>query len=89
MKAMSEFSSLNIESFNSILFKAIPADRRIDLLEHEIGIAYGIKIQAMEAVVDCLNKGLPYKDKLEEVNNINSNCDRLQEMLEEQRRAGL
>lgn len=86
MSEMDKCCKLSIESFNNILFMAVPEEKRVDLLAHELSLAYGMKVQAMEELVERLNKGLPYMDKLEEVNNINSNCDKLHEMLEEQRR---
>lgn len=86
MSKMDECCRLSIESFNKILFMAIPAEKRIDLLEHELSLAYGMKVHAMEELVNILNRELPYKNKLEEVNNIDSNCDKLREMLEEQRK---
>ena len=86
MSEMDKCCKLSIELFNNILFMAVPEEKRVDLLAHELLLAYGIKVQAMEELVERLNKGMSYKDKLEEVNNINSNCDKLHEMLEEQRR---
>lgn len=47
----------------------------------ELNTAYGIKIQCMEKVINDLNEGLPYHENLQEVNNIDSNLDRLHEKI--------
>ncbi|MDO4460726.1 MAG: hypothetical protein Q4C42_11735 [Clostridia bacterium] len=70
-------SKLNLDSFNDILLNALGEDAKKELLEMELNAAYQFKIQAMEALVDTLNKGLPYKGVLKQINNIDSNCDKI------------
>ena len=82
---MTGMAELNIDPFNEILFSALKDDGprgKAELLIHEINMAYSMKITAMEAVIDALNKGLPYHDQLEQVNNIDASCDRINERLE-------
>lgn len=77
---------LNMETFNEILFKALkPEAKKSELVEMEIQMAYGQKIQVMEELVDCLNKGKPHKETLKQVNNIDSNLNYLGELLEKTR----
>lgn len=75
-------NKLNLESFNEILFKAIDNDKHIELLEIELQTAYLMKVQKMEELVCSINKGEPYQETLKQVNNIDSNCNLLAEMLE-------
>ena len=75
-------NKLNLESFNEILFKAIDNDKHIELLEIELQTAYLMKVQKMEELVFLINKGEPYQETLKQVNNIDSNCNSLAEMLE-------
>lgn len=78
-------AELNIDTYNEILFTALKDDGprgKAELLINEINFAYGMKIAAMEAVIDALNKRLPYHRELEQVNNIDTSCDRLNERLE-------
>lgn len=75
---------LNIDTFNEILFSALKDNGprgKAELLGHEIEMAYHMKITAMEALVEALNKGLPYHEQLEQVNNIDHSCDTLNERL--------
>ena len=82
---MEKNKQLDIDSFNEILFGAIPNGKHIGLLEAEIKMAYGMKVQAMEELVDCLNKRLPYHKELESVNAIDSSLDKLEELLEREK----
>ena len=75
-------NKLNLESFNEILFKAIDNDKHIELLEIELQTAYLMKVQKMEEFVCLINKGEPYQETLKQVNNIDSKCNLLAEMLE-------
>ena len=75
-------NKLNLESFNEILFKAIDNDKHIELLEIELQTAYLMEVQKMEELVCLINKGETYQETLKQVNNIDSNCNLLAEMLE-------
>ena len=72
----------NINTFNEILMKCIPAKKRKELLEIELQTAYALKIEAMEKLVECLNHGNTYEEILQKINNIDSNCDKIAKMLE-------
>lgn len=77
-------NALSLESFNEILFSCLkPGVKRAQLLAAEIDMAYKAKIEAMEALVDCLNNGVAYHDKLQIVNNIDASLDKLARQLEE------
>ena len=54
----------------------------MELIEHEIELAYSVKIQKMEELVMSLNECKPYHEILQEVNNIDANCDLLMAQLE-------
>lgn len=75
-------NKLNLDSFNEILFNAIDNDKHIELLEIELQTAYLMKVHKMEELVCLINKGEPYQETLKQVNNIDSNCNLLAEMLE-------
>lgn len=75
-------AKLSLESFNEILFKAIEPGKHVELIEHEIELAYSVKIQKMEELVMSLNECKPYHEILQEVNNIDANCDLLMAQLE-------
>lgn len=85
-------STLNLESFNEILMKALPQEKHKELIEIELQTAYQMKICEMENLVDLLNlthgnrpTQTAWKDiskQLQTVNNIDSNCNALSEMLE-------
>ena len=78
---------LNIETFNEILFKGLkPEAKKSELLEKECCMAYQVKIQAMEKLVKKLNNGKPYREVLQEVNNIDNSLYKLAEMLKEARK---
>ena len=71
---------MDLETFNEILFSAFKEQSQKalhDLYVMELNTAYGIKIQCMEKVINDLNEGLPYHENLQEVNNVDSNLDRL------------
>lgn len=72
----------NINTFNEILMKCIPAKKRKELLEIELQTAYALKIEAMEKLVECLNHGNTYEEILQKINNIDSNCNEIAKMLE-------
>lgn len=72
----------NINTFNEILMKCIPAKKRKELLENELQTAYALKIEAMEKLVECLNHGNTYEEILQKINNIDSNCNEVAKMLE-------
>ncbi len=77
---------LNIKSFNELIKNAFRDDidhkkATIELLRMELSVAYGMKVTAMEEVVDDLNRGQPYHKDLETVNTIDSNCEYLGEEL--------
>lgn len=72
---------LNIDSFNGILMKHLPAESRKDLLEVELKVAYSLKIEVMEDLVECLNNGDAYEGVLQKINNIDSACDKIGKML--------
>ena len=73
---------LTINTFNEILMKCIPAKKRKELLEIELQTAYARKIEVMEELVACLNRGNAYEEILQIINNIDSNCDKIAKMLE-------
>ena len=75
--------TLNLETFNEILFEAIPEEKRAELLAVELESAYAMKIEAMEELVVRLNAGEDYKEQLREVNNIDRSCDTLAAMLKD------
>ena len=75
---------MDLETFNEILFSAfkeLSPKALHDLYVMELNTAYGIKIQCMEKVINDLNEGLPYHENLQEVNNVDSNLDRLHEKI--------
>lgn len=86
-----KMSTLNLESFNEILMKAIPKEKHKELIEIELSTAYQMKICEMENLVDLLN--LTHGNRptqtawadinklLQRINNIDSNCDALGETL--------
>lgn len=73
---------LSSESFIEILFKAIEPEKQVELIEHEIELAYSMKIQKMEEIVEKLNRSEPYHETLREINNIDRNCNKLMLVLE-------
>ena len=87
-----KMSTLNLESFNEILMKAIPKEKHKELIEIELSTAYQMKICEMENLVDLLN--LTHGNRptqtawadinklLQRINNIDSNCNALGEKLE-------
>lgn len=77
-------NELSLEKFNEILFSCMkPGVLRAQLLAAEIDMAYKAKIEAMEALVECLNNSEPYHQKLRIVNNIDASLNRLAQQLEE------
>lgn len=77
---------MNLDSFNEILFKALKDQSpggQMELLMIEREAAYGMKVQAMETLVERLNNGQPWRDALKNVNAINSSCDKLQSRIDE------
>ena len=75
---------MDLETFNEILFSAFKEQSPKalhDLYVMELNTAYGIKIQCMEKVINDLNEGLPSHENLQEVNNVDSNLDRLHEKI--------
>lgn len=70
-------AKLSLESFNEMLFKAIEPGKHVELIEREIELAYSMKIQKMEEIVEKLNRSEPYHEVLKEVNNIDRSCDEL------------
>ena len=82
---MAEKKKLNIETFNELLMKAIPKEKQEELLKIELQTAYGMKIEAMEELVKRLNSHSPYHDVLQKVNNIDSSCNRLAEIIDKWR----
>lgn len=78
---------LNIDSFNEIVLKCIPEEKHEEFIATELETAYAMKIQAMEKLVELLNNQKPYHKTLEEVNNIDSNCERIAEILKDAQRA--
>ena len=82
--------TLNIDSFNDILFAAFKEQSpkaKAELLIMEIQTAYALKIQHMENVIEALNEGRPYHQELELVNNIDRNLDHMGAQLEELKKA--
>lgn len=76
--------TLNLDTFNEILFGALKENtKKEELLQMEVEMAYGLKIQKMEELVECLNQGKPYHEILQQVNNIDGSCDYLMKQLEE------
>lgn len=75
--------TLNLETFNQILFGAIKEENHLELLEIELETAMYSKIQEMEKLVDALNDNMPYHKILKTINNIDSNCDLLARKIEE------
>lgn len=78
-------AKLSLESFNEILFKVIEPGKHVELIEHEIELAYSVKIQKMEEIVEKLNRSEPYHETLQEINNIDHNCDKLMSVLKKLR----
>ena len=77
--------TLNLDTFNEILRQAIPEDKWLELLEHELELAYAMKIEKMEELVHLMNTDAPLdkiKQTLRGVNTINSNCDDLGEQID-------
>lgn len=77
-------SKLNLETFNDILVNT-GGMNEVELLEMELQMAYQIKIQLMESMVDLANAGQDFADTLNQINNVDANCDRLGAMLDEAR----
>lgn len=75
--------TLNLDTFNQILFGAIKEEHHIELLQIELETAMYSKIQEMEKLVDALNDNMPYHKILKTINNIDSNCDLLARKIEE------
>lgn len=75
--------TLNLDTFNQILFGAIKEEHHIELLQIELETAMYSKIQEMEKLVDALNNNMPYQKILKTINNIDSNCDLLARKIEE------
>lgn len=77
-------NKLTIESFNEILFGALKDNvKKSELIAQELSMAYQMKIEAMEELVNKLNGGLPYQNELQKVNNINASLDKLGKLLNE------
>ncbi len=79
-------TTLNIETFNEILFTALKDNSpqgMLDLLKAELSMAYAMKIEAMETVMDALENGRGYKQDLEKVRNIDLSCDTLKNMIDQ------
>lgn len=75
---------LTIESFNEKLFGALKDNvKKSELIAQELSMAYQMKIEAMEELVDKLNGGLPYHNELQKVNNIDASLDKLGKLLNE------
>lgn len=87
-----KMSTLNLESFNEILMKAIPKEKHKELIEIELSTAYQMKICEMENLIELLNLNhgnrptqtawKEISEQLQRVNNIDSSCNALGEMLE-------
>ena len=75
--------TLNLDTFNQILFDAIKEEHHIELLQIALETAMYSKIQEMEKLVDALNNNIPYHKILKTINNIDSNCDLLARKIEE------
>lgn len=77
-------NKLTIESFNEILFGALKDNvKKSELIAQELSMAYQMKIEAMEELVNKLNGGLQYHNELQKVNNINASLDKLGKLLNE------
>ena len=77
---MIEAKTLNLDTFNEMVFAAFEnqtPETKLELLRVECLIAYQMKIQAMEALVQRLNDNLPYDDELFMVSTINKFCGKL------------
>ena len=79
-------TTLNIETFNEILFTALKDNSpkgKLDLLKAELSMAYAMKIEAMETVMDAIENGRGYMQEMERVRNIDRSCDTLGNMIDE------
>lgn len=79
-------TTLNIETFNEILFTALKDNSpqgMIDLLKAELSMAYAMKIEAMETVIHALEDGRDYMQEMERLRNIDQSCDTLGNMIDE------
>ncbi len=77
---------LNLDTFNEILISAFKdqGPKSIhELYRLELDMAYSTKVEKMENLVEALNNGRPYHKILQEVNNVDSNCDALLKKLQE------
>lgn len=59
-----------------------PDGKKSEMLAEELKMAYGIKIQAMEELVETLNNQKNYLPILDKVNTIDKNCELIGEMIE-------
>lgn len=83
---MTKKKTLNLDTFNEILFEAFKdqtAEAKAELLAAELQAAFAVKIQMMEEVIEDLNRGRPYREHLKKVNNIDGNLDKLAAQLDE------
>lgn len=79
-------AKLNLDSFNAILMQALKDQGpkgQLDLLMHELQMAYGVKIEYMEKVIDDLNSCRPYHQNLKYVNNVDGACEKLDRQINE------
>ena len=73
--------TLNLDTFNATLKDQEPKTI-LGLYTAEMQSAMAMKISKMEEVIDDLNNGRPYHQNLQQVNNIDSNLDSLNEKIE-------
>jgi hypothetical protein len=79
-------TTLNIETFNEILFTALKDNSpqgKLDLLKAELSMTYAMKIEAMETVIHALEDGRDYMQEMERLRNIDQSCDTLGNMIDE------
>ncbi len=79
-------TTLNIETFNEILFTALKDNSpqgKLDMLKAELSMAYAMKIEAMETVMDALENGRGQMQDVQKVRNIDRSCDTLKNMIDE------
>ena len=79
-------TKLNIGTFNEVLFTALKDNspkEKIDLLKAELSMAYAMKIEAMETVIDALENDRGYMQEMERLRNIDRSCDTLGNMIDE------
>lgn len=78
-------TTLNIETFNEILFTALKDNSpqgKLDMLKAELSMVYAMKIEAMETVMDALENGRGYMQDVQKVRNIDRSCDAIKSMID-------